>query len=93
MMDVGLGQLRRLRGTANTSRELPVVHMGRSVNEFFDHLKTSSDAGRKLPNWCVSHFACLFWPTGRLISLVDKARGAVSRGTFQSVHAEICVGC
>jgi alpha-mannosidase len=49
-----------LRGTANTSRELPVVDMGRSVNEFFDHLKTSSDAGRKLPNWCVSHFACPF---------------------------------
>ncbi|KAI0293181.1 glycosyl hydrolases family 38 N-terminal domain-containing protein [Multifurca ochricompacta] len=46
-----LENLRRLRGTANTSRELPVVHMGRSVDEFFDHLKTSSDAGRKLPNW------------------------------------------
>ncbi|KAH9958156.1 glycoside hydrolase family 38 protein [Russula dissimulans] len=46
-----LESLRRLRGTANTSRELPVVHIGRSVDEFFDHLKTSSDAGRKLPNW------------------------------------------
>ncbi|KAI0248419.1 glycoside hydrolase family 38 protein [Lactifluus subvellereus] len=46
-----LENLRRLRGTANTSRELPVVHMGPSVDEFFDHLKTSSDAGRKLPNW------------------------------------------
>ncbi|KAI0287851.1 glycoside hydrolase family 38 protein [Russula brevipes] len=46
-----LESLRRLRGTANTSRELPVVHMGRSVDEFYDHLKTSSDAGRKLPNW------------------------------------------
>ena len=39
------------------SWELPVVHMGRSVDEFYDHLKTSSDAGRKLPNWCVVHFA------------------------------------
>ncbi|KAH9970026.1 glycoside hydrolase family 38 protein [Lactifluus volemus] len=51
-----LESLRRLRGTANTSRELPVVHMGHSVDEFFDHLKTSSDGGRKLPNWCVAHF-------------------------------------
>jgi alpha-mannosidase len=46
-----LESLRRLRGTANTSRELPVVQMGRSVDDFYDHLKTSSDAGRKLPNW------------------------------------------
>ncbi|KAI9447174.1 glycosyl hydrolases family 38 N-terminal domain-containing protein [Lactarius psammicola] len=46
-----LENLRRLRGTANTSRELPVVHMGPSVDEFYDHLKTSSDAGRNLPNW------------------------------------------
>ncbi|KAI9449033.1 glycosyl hydrolases family 38 N-terminal domain-containing protein [Lactarius psammicola] len=46
-----LESLRRLRGTANTSRELPVVHMGPSVDEFYDHLKTSSDAGRNLPNW------------------------------------------
>ena len=27
--------------------------MGRSVDEFYDHVKTNSDAGRKLPNWCV----------------------------------------
>jgi hypothetical protein len=27
--------------------------MGHSVDEFYDHLKTTSDAGRKLPNWCV----------------------------------------
>ncbi|KAH8999594.1 glycoside hydrolase family 38 protein [Lactarius hatsudake] len=46
-----LESLRRLRGTANTSRELPVVHMGPSVDDFYDHLKTSSDAGRNLPNW------------------------------------------
>ncbi|KAH9988748.1 glycosyl hydrolases family 38 N-terminal domain-containing protein [Russula vinacea] len=46
-----LESLRRLRGTANTSRELPVVHIGRPVDDFYDHLKTSSDAGRKLPNW------------------------------------------
>lgn len=46
-----LESLRRLRGVANTSRELPVVHMGRSVDEFYDHVKTTSDAGRKLPNW------------------------------------------
>jgi hypothetical protein len=31
--------------------------MGRSVDEFYDHVKTASDAGRRLPNWCVVHFA------------------------------------
>ncbi|KAF8259316.1 glycosyl hydrolases family 38 N-terminal domain-containing protein [Lactarius quietus] len=46
-----LESLRRLRGTANTSRELPVVTMGPSVDDFYDHLKTSSDGGLKLPTW------------------------------------------
>ena len=54
--DVGHGQPRRLRGTANTSRVLPVVRVGRSVDEFYDRLKTTSDAGHKLPNWCVVTF-------------------------------------
>jgi hypothetical protein len=55
--------------------------MGRSVDDFYDHLKTSSDAGRKLPNWCVGRF---YLPGERcgLISLVDKAWRAVSRGEF-----------
>ena len=68
--DVGHGQLRRLRGTANTSRVLPVVHVGRSVDEFYDRLKTTSDAGRKLPDWCLVTF-CLLDEHCGLISLVQ----------------------
>ncbi len=75
------GQLRRLRGTANTSRELPVVHIGRSVDEFYDHLKTTSDAGRKLPNWCAVKFSSAK-RTGGLIFVAYKAWRAVSGGTF-----------
>ncbi|KAH9970033.1 hypothetical protein BGW80DRAFT_1334331, partial [Lactifluus volemus] len=48
-----LENLRLFRGTANTSRELPVVHMGHSLDEPFDHLRTSSDNRRK-PNWAKS---------------------------------------
>ncbi|KAI0270408.1 alpha-mannosidase [Gloeopeniophorella convolvens] len=46
-----LENLRRLRGAANTSRELPAVHMGHSVDAFFEHLRERSDGGRSLPNW------------------------------------------
>jgi hypothetical protein len=42
--------------------------MGRSVDEFYDHLKTTSDAGRKLPNWCV----VTFLPGSGLISVVNQ---------------------
>ena len=35
--------------------------MGRSVDEFYDHLKTSSDGGRKLPNWCVDPSFKCYW--------------------------------
>ena len=44
-------QLRRIRATANHSREVPVVHMGRSVDEFFENIEKTSDAGRTLPTW------------------------------------------
>ncbi|KAJ7020033.1 glycosyl hydrolases family 38 N-terminal domain-containing protein [Mycena alexandri] len=46
-----LENLRRIRAVTNTHRELPPVVMGRSVDEFFDHLSARSDAGKVLPNW------------------------------------------
>ncbi|KAJ6546194.1 glycoside hydrolase family 38 protein [Mycena vulgaris] len=46
-----LENLRRMRAVTNTHRELPPVTMGRSVDEFFDYLAESTDAGAALPNW------------------------------------------
>ncbi|ETW79602.1 glycoside hydrolase family 38 protein [Heterobasidion irregulare TC 32-1] len=46
-----LENLRRIRGVANNSRELPPVVMGRSVDEFFEDAKRQSDGGSALPNW------------------------------------------
>ncbi|KZT05154.1 glycoside hydrolase family 38 protein [Laetiporus sulphureus 93-53] len=46
-----LENLRRIRATANQSRELPPVNMGHSVEEFFETVMTNSNAGKKLPNW------------------------------------------
>ncbi|KAI0061336.1 glycoside hydrolase family 38 protein [Artomyces pyxidatus] len=46
-----LENLRRIRGVANESRELPPVSMGQSVDEFFEFVKEESDGGAKLPNW------------------------------------------
>ncbi|KAK7035350.1 Glycoside hydrolase, 38 vacuolar alpha mannosidase [Paramarasmius palmivorus] len=46
-----LENLRRIRATNNHHRELPPINMGRSVDEFFEHLEKRSDAGKKLPNW------------------------------------------
>ncbi|KZS95622.1 hypothetical protein SISNIDRAFT_452270 [Sistotremastrum niveocremeum HHB9708] len=46
-----LENLRRIRAATNESRELPVVNMGYSVDDFFDHLDESSKAGKVLPNW------------------------------------------
>ncbi|KAJ7872246.1 glycoside hydrolase family 38 protein [Mycena leptocephala] len=43
--------LRRIRAVTNTHRELPAVHMGHSVDEFFDNLAESTQGGRVLPNW------------------------------------------
>ena len=44
-------QLRRIRATANHSRDIAPVNMGHSVDEFFDVLAEDSNAGAKLPNW------------------------------------------
>ncbi|KAF8064431.1 glycoside hydrolase family 38 protein [Lyophyllum atratum] len=46
-----LENLRRIRGVANTHRELPPVSMGHSVDEFFEELSNASNAGKTLPNW------------------------------------------
>ena len=40
-----------MRAAGNNSREIPVVNMGHSVDEFFEVLAKKSDAGAKLPNW------------------------------------------
>ncbi|KAJ3574050.1 hypothetical protein NP233_g2021 [Leucocoprinus birnbaumii] len=46
-----LENLRRLRAVTNTHRELPPVNMGRSVDEFFEVIEKSTNAGKTLPNW------------------------------------------
>ncbi|KAF9447763.1 glycoside hydrolase family 38 protein, partial [Macrolepiota fuliginosa MF-IS2] len=46
-----LENLRRIRAVTNTHRELPPVNMGRSVDEFFEDIQTSTKHGEKLPNW------------------------------------------
>ncbi|KAJ6509062.1 hypothetical protein C8R45DRAFT_1090173 [Mycena sanguinolenta] len=46
-----LENLRRMRAVTNNHRELPPVHMGRSVDKFFDYLSESSQGGKVLPNW------------------------------------------
>jgi hypothetical protein len=44
-------QLRRIKSTTNTHRELPPINMGHSVDEFFKDIEKSSDEGKLLPNW------------------------------------------
>ncbi|PPR01817.1 hypothetical protein CVT24_001681 [Panaeolus cyanescens] len=46
-----LENLRRIRATTNTHRELPPVSMGHSVDEFFEVLEKESKEGKRLPNW------------------------------------------
>ena len=45
------GQLRRIRAAANESREVPVVSMGKSVEDFFHDLEKDTNHGQSLPNW------------------------------------------
>ena len=49
-------QLRRIKATTNTYRELPSITIGRSVDEFFVALDQDSAQGKTLPNWCVTRF-------------------------------------
>ncbi|KAF9529896.1 glycoside hydrolase family 38 protein [Crepidotus variabilis] len=46
-----LENLRRIKGTTNTHRELPTVNMGHSVDEFFAEIEQSTKEGKTLPNW------------------------------------------
>ncbi|KAF8583534.1 glycoside hydrolase family 38 protein [Ramaria rubella] len=46
-----LENLRRMRAAANNNRDLPVVSMGKSVDEFFRDLDTDTNHGNTLPNW------------------------------------------
>ncbi|EIN03570.1 glycoside hydrolase family 38 protein [Punctularia strigosozonata HHB-11173 SS5] len=46
-----LENLRRIRATTNAHRELPPVSMGSSVEDFFDDITKTTEAGKTLPNW------------------------------------------
>ncbi|KAF9516132.1 glycoside hydrolase family 38 protein [Hydnum rufescens UP504] len=46
-----LESLRRIRAAGNQTRDIPLVGMGTSVDDFFDDVEKNSDEGRKLPNW------------------------------------------
>lgn len=46
-----LDRLRRCRGVSNTVGELPTVHLGSSVDSFFDNLLKSTEEGKKLVSW------------------------------------------
>ncbi|KAI0319402.1 glycoside hydrolase family 38 protein [Amylostereum chailletii] len=68
-----LENLRRIRGTANESRELPPVIMGRSVDEFFEDVKDKSNGGDALPNWYA--FAWLRFHRGTYTSHASIKKG------------------
>jgi alpha-mannosidase len=46
-----LENLRRIRAAANVSRDIPVVHMGTSVEDFFLDVERDTKHGETLPNW------------------------------------------
>ncbi|KAF8307864.1 glycoside hydrolase family 38 protein [Clavulina sp. PMI_390] len=48
-----LESLRRLRALANESvnTDIPVVHMGNTVDDYFDDVKANTNNGATLPNW------------------------------------------
>lgn len=46
-----LEKLRRCRGLANTVGQLPTVHLGTSVDEYFDQLLERSEDGKSLVSW------------------------------------------
>ena len=47
-------QLRRIKATTNTHRELPSISMGHSADEFFVALDQDTEQGKTLPNWWVN---------------------------------------
>ncbi|KAJ8143325.1 hypothetical protein OY671_003535 [Metschnikowia pulcherrima] len=46
-----LEKLRRCRGMANTNAAIPTVHLGNTVEEFYEDVLERSDYGRNLPTW------------------------------------------
>jgi len=46
-----LEKLRRCRGVSNTVGQLPTVHMGSSVDEFYDKVLEKTEEGKKLVSW------------------------------------------
>lgn len=50
-----LENLRRCRAVANNTKigggEIPKVHMGATVEQFYDDLLKQTDRGEKLPVW------------------------------------------
>lgn len=46
-----LEKLRRARGISDTSGMLPRVHLGSSIDQFFDHILESTDNGKELVTW------------------------------------------
>ncbi|KAF8512088.1 glycoside hydrolase family 38 protein [Hysterangium stoloniferum] len=46
-----LENLRRIRAAANVDRDLPIVSMGKSVDDFFRDIDGDTKHGKILPNW------------------------------------------
>lgn len=46
-----LEKLRRCRGLSNTSAAIPSVHIGNTVEEFYEDVLEKSDYGKTLPTW------------------------------------------
>ena len=46
-----LEKLRRCRGIANTTGAIPSVHLGKTVEDFYQEVLERSDYGRTLPTW------------------------------------------
>lgn len=44
-------KIRRERGLANKTAAIPTVHLGKTVEDFYDHLLDNSDQGSSLPTW------------------------------------------
>ncbi|CEQ42209.1 SPOSA6832_03996, partial [Sporobolomyces salmonicolor] len=75
-----LENLRRCRAVAEQSGEIPKVHMGTSVDEFYQDLLDRTDGGKTLPTWCVSLSSSL--GTGELY--LELHRGtATSHGSIK----------
>ncbi|EJU04489.1 glycoside hydrolase family 38 protein [Dacryopinax primogenitus] len=50
-LEAMLENLRRTRAVANKYREVPLVKMGNTVEEFFEKLEDQTCEGKTLPNW------------------------------------------